>query len=169
MKWESLLCEGSWDGSEWEILMDEVKQRVAELSVESGKHLSKKNKREQRGAFRDFLSTIVDDEAPCEVVAFRGGQLTLANWKEIIQLNFVRHCLQAGFQVQLMTNTTLQLIFGADSEVLQSKLSLSKLEKRQYMSKTSEASKQAYNERNKNRKSRINAQNHFIDADGENM
>jgi len=36
---------GSWDGSEWEILMDEVKQRVAELSVESGKHMSKKAKK----------------------------------------------------------------------------------------------------------------------------
>ena len=75
---------GSWDGSEWEILMDEVKQRVAELSVESGKHMSKKAKKEQRATFRDFMSTIVEDEAPCEIVAFRGGQLTLKNWKEII-------------------------------------------------------------------------------------
>ena len=61
MKCESLLCEGSWDGSsEWEILIDEVKQCVVELSVESGKHPSKRHKREQRGAFRDFLSTIID-------------------------------------------------------------------------------------------------------------
>ena len=98
-------------------------------------------------------------------MAFRGGQLTLSNWKEIIELHFVRRC----FQVQLMTSTTLQLIFGADSEVLRSKMSLSKLEKRQYMSKTSETPKQTCNERNKNRKSRINAQSYFIDADGENM
>ena len=149
--------------------MDEVKQRVAELSVESGKHMSKKAKKEQRATFRDFMSTIVEDEAPCEIVAFRGGQLTLKNWKEIIQLNFIRHCLQAGFQVQFMTNSTLQLIFGADSEVLQAKVSLSQAEKRHYLSKSSEASKQAYNERNKVRKSRIHAQNYFIHADGEDI
>jgi hypothetical protein len=160
---------GSWDGSEWEILMDEVKQRVAELSVESGKHMSKKAKKEQRATFRDFMSTIVEDEAPCEIVAFRGGQLTLKNWKEIIQLNFIRHCLQAGFQVQLMTNSTLQMIFSADGEILQAKVALSQMEKRHYMSKSSGASKQAYNVRNKVRKSRIHAQNYFIHADGEDI
>lgn len=149
--------------------MDEVKQRVAELSVESGKHMSKKAKKEQKATFRDFMATIVEDEAPNEIVAFRGGQLTLTNWREIIQLNFIRHCLQAGFQVQLMTNITLQVIFGADSDVLHSKVQLSQMEKRHYLSKSSEASKQAYNVRNKVRKSRINAQNYFIHADGEDL
>jgi len=149
--------------------MDEVKQRVAELSVESGKHMSKKNKKEQRATFREFMSTIVEDEAPCEVVAFRGGQLTLTNWKEIIQLNFIRHCLQTGFQVQLMTNRTLQIIFGADGDVLNNAVSMSQMEKRLVLSKTSDASKLAYNDRNKSRKSRINAQNYFLDKDGENF
>jgi len=158
---------GSWDGSEWEVLMDEVKQRVAELSIESGKHMSKKAKKEQKSTFREFMSTIVDDEAPCEVVAFRGGQLTLTNWKEIIQLNYIRHCLQTGFQVQLMTNSTLQLIFGADGDLLNTATQLSQLEKRHHLSKASEANKQAYNERNKVRKSRVRAQNSFIHADGE--
>jgi hypothetical protein len=156
---------GSWDGSEWEVLMDEVKQRVAELSVESGKHMSKKAKKEQKSTFREFMSTIVDDEPPCEVVAFRGGQLTLTNWKEIIQLNYVRHCLQTGFQVQLMTNSTLQLIFGADGDLLNTATQLSQLEKRHHLSKASEANKQAYNERNKVRKSRVRAQNSFLHAD----
>lgn len=65
---------GSWDGSEWEVLMDEVKQRIAELSVESGHHMSKKDKKEQRATFRDFMSTIVDDESPEEIVNWRGGE-----------------------------------------------------------------------------------------------
>lgn len=158
---------GSWDGTEFEVLIDEVKQRVAELSVESGRHMSKKAKKEQRATFRDFMATIVDDEAPNEVVAFRGGQITLTNWKEIIQLNFIRHCLQTGFQVQLMTNSTLQLIFGANSDMLNTVTQLSQLEKRHHLSKASEASKQAYNDRNKVRKSRISAKNAFMDADGE--
>ena len=146
--------------------MDEVKQRVAELSVESGHHMSKKAKKEQRATFRDFMSTIVEDESPREVVSFRGGQITLKNWKEIIQLNFIRHCLQSGFQIQLLTNYTLQMIFGADGAALNSSGAMSQLEKRLNLSKTSEASKAADMERNKCRKSRTNAQNHFILGDG---
>jgi len=36
-------------------LMDGVKQRVSELSVESGHHMSKKAKKEQRATFREFM------------------------------------------------------------------------------------------------------------------
>lgn len=160
---------GSWDGSEWEVLMDEVKQRVAELSVESGHHMSKKAKKEQRGVFRDFMATIVDDESPNEVVSFRGGTLTLKTWREIVQLNFIRHCLQSGFQIQLMTNTTLQLMFGLDARALNSNSTMSQLEKRLILSKTSDASKAADREMLKRRKSKRNKQNHFLTIDGEDI
>jgi hypothetical protein len=160
--------KGSWDGSEWEVLMDEVKQRVAELSVESGHHMSKKTKKEQRAAFRDIMSTIVDDESPEEEVNFRGGKLSLTSWKEIIQLQFVRHCLQSGFQVQLMTNETLHDVFGAilSSAGSQGK---SQLEKRLLMSKQSEASKAADRAMTKQRRTRNNVKNHFLTADGEDI
>jgi hypothetical protein len=93
---------GSWDGSEWEELIDQVKQRIAQLSVESDRHMGKKAKKEQRATFREFMATIVDDEAPCEVVCLLqrnagSSSLTLDTWREIIQLNFIRHCLQGGF------------------------------------------------------------------------
>jgi len=157
---------GSWDGSEWEILMDEIKQRVAELSVESGHHMSKKSKKEQRATFRDFMNTIVDDESPEEVVNFRGGKLRITSWKEIIQLNFVRHCLQSGFQIQLMTNETLHDVFGA---VFSSAAGLSQLEKRMYMSKTSAKSKAVDRAMTKQRRTRTNVKNHFITADGDDL
>ncbi len=147
--------------------MDEVKQRVAELSVESGHHMSKKAKKEQRATFRDFMATIVDDESPCETVTFRGGQLVLNDWKHIIQLNFIRHCLQGGFQIQLMTNETLHLIFGADGKILNNanNSNLSQLEKRLIMSKTSEAAKIADINMTRRRRARTNAQNYFLTAD----
>jgi len=113
------------------------------------------------------MATVVEDESPSEIVAFRGGQLTLNSWKEIIQLNFIRHCIQGGFQIQLMTNVTLQMMFGADGNVLNASGTMSSLEKRLTMSKTSEAAKAADQDRRKNRKSRINAQNRFLTADGE--
>jgi len=158
---------GSWDGSEWEILMDEVKQRITDLSVESSHYMSKQQKKKQRATFRDFMHTIVEDESPNEVVNWRGGKLTLTSWKEIIQLNFVRHCLQGGFQIQLMTNDTLQGVFGATFEA--SGASLSQLDKRLFMSKTSEVSKAADKAMTKQRRTRTNVKNHFLTADGQDI
>lgn len=166
--WFSL---GSWDGSEWEVLMDEVKQLISELSVESGHHMSKRAKKEQRATFREFMSTIVDDEPPCEVINFRGGSLTLKTWKEVVQLNFVRHCLQGGFQIQLVTNATLHTIFGADGNRLNdvTGASMSQVEKRLILSKTSEAAKAADRDLNRKRRVRTNVKNDFFTADGEDL
>lgn len=148
--------------------MDEVQQRISELSVESGRSLSKKRRKEQRATFRDYVATIVENESPEEIVSFRNGsQLTLGTWREIVQLNFVRHCLQSGFQIQLMTNETLQLMFGADSRMLNSAGGLSQLEKRLYMSKGSEAAKQAHVDLTRRRDKRENVKNHFLNVDGD--
>ena len=161
---------GSWEGSQWEELMDEVKQRIAELSVESGHHMNKKAKKQQRATFREFMATIVDDEAPEEVINFRNGSLTIGNWREIVQLNFVRHCLQSGFQIQLVTNATLQVIFGADGRALNDYVGgMSQVEKRLVMSKTSEASKLADQKLTRDRRKRQNVKNHFLTADGEDI
>lgn len=160
---------GSWDGSEFEVLMDEVKQLVATLSMESGHHMSKKAKKEQRATFREFVATIVDDEAPEEIINFRGGSLSLHTWREIIQLNFIRHCLQGGFQIQLLTNATLQSIFGANGAALNDFAGLSQLEKRLTLSKTSEASKIADQVMAKQRTKRQNAKNHFLTSDGDDL
>jgi len=151
--------------------MDEVKQLISELSVESGHHMSKRAKKEQRATFREFMSTIVDDEAPCEVITFRGGTLTLNTWKEVVQLNFVRHCLQGGFQIQLVTNETLHTIFSANGQILNDSAgaSLSQVEKRLIMSKTSEASKAADRKLNKKRETRTNVKNYFLTVDGDDI
>lgn len=160
---------GSWDGTEWEVLMDEVKQQVAELAVESSRHMSKKAKKQQRATFRDYMATIVDDEAPEDIVSFRNGSITLNSWREIIQLNFVRHCLQSGFQIQLLTNETLQTIFGANGQLLNAAGNMSQLEKRLILSKTSEAAKNADIKLTRQRRKRENIKNHFLTADGEDI
>lgn len=158
-------CRGSWHGSESESLIDEIKFKIEELSVESGKQLSKKVKKYQKQRFREIMATVLNDEPPNEILTLRGGQLSLTNWKEIIQLNFIRHCLQSGFQIQLMTNSTLQLIFEECGVAVTNSSNISQLEKRLLMSKASSSSKKAYKERSKRRKSRIRAQNLFLNAD----
>ena len=149
--------------------MDELKQRVAELAVESGHHMSKKAKKQQKATFREILATVVDDEAPSHVVSFRSGgaDLVLTSWREIIQLNFVRHCLQGGFQVQLLMNPMLHVIFGVvdGGSALREAAGLSQLEKRLFMSKTSDASKAKDKFMTKRRASRNNQKNLFLTAD----
>ena len=134
--------------------------------------MSKKAKKEQRATFREFMATIVDDEPPEEVINFRNnGCLTLSTWKEIIQLNFVRHSLQGGFQIQLLTNGTLQRMFGADGSVLSvnNQGGMSQVEKRLVLSKTSEAYKNADQDRRGKRDKRENIKNDFLTADGEDL
>ena len=157
--------KGSWEGSQFEEVMDEIKQQIAELSVQSGHHLNKKLKKKVRATFREFMATVVEDEAPEEVINFRSGSLTLGSWREIIQLNFCRHCLQSGFQIQLLTNETLQAIFGADGQALNDYGGMSSLEKRLLLSKTSEAAKLADQKMTKKRAKRQNQKNHFLTVD----
>mmetsp|Transcript_17185 Transcript_17185/g.34421 ORF Transcript_17185/g.34421 Transcript_17185/m.34421 type:complete len:466 (-) Transcript_17185:109-1506(-) len=158
---------GSWDGTEFEVLIDEVKQRMAELAAESGHHMSKKAKKHQRATFREFMSTLVDDEPPSVSLTFRGGTLELSTWKEVVQLGAVRSCCQGGFMLQMSFNEYLHEIFGADISVLNSEDGMSSLEKRIFMSKSSNAAKTRDREMEKDRKKRTNVKNYFLDADGE--
>lgn len=68
-----------------------------------------------------------------------------------------------------MTNATLQAIFGADGSVLgnAAAASMSKIEKRLMLSKTSEAAKSADKHMTRERRKRTNAKNHFLAVDEE--
>ena len=160
--------QASWEGTDWEVIMDEISQRVSELAVQSGHHMSKKAKKAQRATFREFQATIVDDEFPEEAVSMRNeGSLTLTSWAEIVRLGFIRSSLQSGFQVQLMTNDTMQLMFGVQGGVKAD--GLSSLEKRLLMSKASDAAKEADMKLTKNRDKRERVKNHFLTVDGDDL
>lgn len=159
--------QGSWEGSEWEDIISEIEQVMDDLSNQSGHYMSKKAKKEQRANFREYLATIQDNEDPEEVVQFRQGSLELNSWKDIVVLQFVRRCLQGGFQVQLLTNPTLQTIFGLSLQPGTG--GLSQLEKRLFVSKTSEAAKLKDVDRTKKRDKRTNVKNHFLTADGDDI
>lgn len=158
---------GSWEGSEWEDDVDEITQTIYELAHASGHYQSKKAKKEQRHVFRDYLGMLQDNETPEQVVNFQGGTLELTKFGDIVALDFVKRCLQGGFQVQLLTNPTLQAIFGCDGAALGNSNGYSQLEKRLLLSKTSEASKMKDQDRHKGRNKRHNVKNHFLTADGD--
>ena len=139
--------------------------------------MSKKVKKEQRATFREFLATIVDDDMPQEVIQLRHvGTLSLSSWKEIIQLNFIRHCLQGGFQVQLVGNETLQRLFasgwtatGRSNHHQHGGGGLSQLEKRLLLSKNSDTAKWADQQLTRQRNKREHIKNDFLTADGEDI
>jgi hypothetical protein len=132
--------------------------------------MSKKAKKEQRSVFRDFLNLLQDNETPDHVIQFRGGSLELTTWKDIITLEYIKRCLQGGFQIQLLTNPTLQFLLGANGAALCGSKGgggYSQIEKRLLLSKTSEAAKAKDMNRHKGRDKRNNIKNHFLTADGD--
>ena len=158
---------GSWEGTEWEELVDEIRQSVADLANQSGHYMSKKAKKAQRATFREYLATLLDEEPPEQTVALRNeGSLVLTAWKQIAPLNFLRATLQAGLLLQLMTNATLQILFDVQAVGIKAD-GLSALEKRLYLSKASEASKEADRVMTKNRDKRERIKNHFLTVDGD--
>jgi len=164
--------QGGWEDTPWEETMDYLTQLIVQLSNQSGHYISKKAKKEQRATFREYMVTILENESPERTIALAKSKttiITLSSWKQIIQLNFIRHCLQGGFQIQIMTNPTLQAVFSIPSNAIQNNDHYSQLEKRLLLSKNSEASKQAYADRNKKRRVRNNIKNHFITTDGEDI
>mmetsp|Transcript_13418 Transcript_13418/g.32309 ORF Transcript_13418/g.32309 Transcript_13418/m.32309 type:complete len:471 (-) Transcript_13418:1108-2520(-) len=158
---------GSWEGSQWEDTMAEIEALMESLSNQSGHFLSKKKKKETRTIFRELLSTIQENEPPLkEVIQFRGGAVELTSWKDVIPMSFIRRCLQGGLQMQLMTNPTLQAIFGINSQVLNSsQIGMSQQEKRLLFSKASETAKEKDRHRTRKRQSRTNAKNLFLTND----
>jgi hypothetical protein len=156
---------GSWEGSEWEDTIAEIEQCMDMLSNQSGHYISKKKKKETRYVFRELLATIQDNEPPLQVLQFRGGSLEFNSWRDIIALNFMRRSLQGGFQIQLMTNPTLQAIFGANGQTLNAAGGYSQLEKRLLLSKASEAVKVKDLNRTKQRKKKQNVKNLFLTSD----
>ncbi|KAL3919736.1 MAG: hypothetical protein SGILL_003604 [Bacillariaceae sp.] len=161
---------GSWEHTEYEDIMEEISQAVYQLAHASGYHMSRKAKKEQRQVFRDYLGMLQDNEDPVHVVQFRGSSLELTTWKDVIALEYMRRCLQGGFQIQLMTNPTLNLMLGADGAALAAKGNgYSQLEKRLYMSKTSEVAKAKDLDRHKGRDKRNNIKNHFLTTDDDGM
>lgn len=155
-------------------MIEELKQLVSELALTTGHHMSKKAKKEQRATFREIQCTLVEDEPPSECINIGNTTLDLNSWKEVIQLNFIRHCLQSGFLTQLMTNDTLWRIFGLDGSEIMAKQGMagsgmSQFEKRMMMGKTSEAAKAADRNLSKKRRNRNQAKQSFLTADGDGM
>jgi hypothetical protein len=82
------------------------------LSKESGKARSKKDKRSQHASFRDILRTIEDQIEPeHEIIRFYKEELILNNWTRRLRYAVFRDILGTGINAHLQENDSLRDIF----------------------------------------------------------
>ncbi|OIS96135.1 PREDICTED: interferon-related developmental regulator 1-like [Nicotiana attenuata] len=136
-------------------LRAKVLNQMRSLSVEAGgKGSAKKDLNSQRNTFRDILEFLEDGYTPESSRKIGGELLTTSTWRQLIQLNFLKHFLGGGFVKHMQENEFLHDVFGfTPKRKLLSGVEhrVSGTEKRLYKSPNSVADKARTQFRNKQR------------------
>ncbi|XP_075097042.1 uncharacterized protein LOC107813216 isoform X1 [Nicotiana tabacum] len=136
-------------------LRAKVLNQMRSLSVEAGgKGSAKKDLNSQRNTFRDILEFLEDGYNPESSMKIGGESLTTSTWRQLIQLNFLKHFLGGGFVKHMQENEFLHDVFGCTPKrKLLSGVEhrVSGTEKRLYKSPNSVANKARTQFRNKQR------------------
>lgn len=156
--------KGSWQHSEAYPLIEDLSSLIHDLSLESSHYISRKAKKTQRAVFRDVQATLEHEEAPSQTVTTASTTLTLNTWNQILIFNFLKQCLQSGLHHHLQHNAIIHQLLNS-CNFQDNTASLSQLEKRLTMSKTSDKVKAKDRDMIKQRRSRNNAKNLFIHED----
>lgn len=86
---------------------------------ESSRHVSKRDKKEQRHAFREFSSWIVNGQAPEEKVRFCGADYTARSFRELRLLADLRRVLGDCFERGVQIFPLVLDLIGLDARALQ--------------------------------------------------
>lgn len=81
---------------------------LKELSVESTKHMAKKDRRAQRSSFRDILHTVQDSEVPEMTVKMGIESLPMVGWCQKKQYDAFCQVLGSGINTHLQDNVVLR-------------------------------------------------------------
>lgn len=132
-----------------------VLNQVRSLSVEAGgKGSAKKDLNSQRNTFRDILGFLEEGYTPESSMKIGGDSLTTSTWRQLIQLNFLKHFLGGGFVKHMQENEFLHDVFGFTPKkklLAGVEHRISGTEKRLYKSPNSVANKARTQFRNKQR------------------
>lgn len=90
---------------------DELFETLKNLSKDSAKYRSKKDKKQQRSSFRDILRTIEDGEFESQSIKFGTEHLYLDNWVRRKEYEVFREVLCTGMNIHLSTNEFVREIF----------------------------------------------------------
>ncbi|GAV07907.1 hypothetical protein RvY_17687 [Ramazzottius varieornatus] len=92
--------------------------RLRQLSTESSKYKSKKDKKLQRSSFRDILHSIEDESGTFQRVRFGKEVLALHTWSSTLQYEALCGVLRTGIITHLKGNPLLRDIFALGPPVL---------------------------------------------------
>jgi hypothetical protein len=122
--------------------IDDLVDKLKELSVTSGHHISKKDKAKLKSSFKDILNSIESGSVPTESITVGSTKVEFYSWARLVQLTFVRQTLAEGTLVHFENNELLQEIFNYTATAKGQKIQYSKLEKRLFLSANSAAAKE---------------------------
>lgn len=122
--------------------MDEMRDRMRDLSEARGPRKGKKTRALQKAVFRNICSFIEDGHGHETKIKLQYGDvLTLTTLEKHIQRDFVRSILQHGFHRHLHDNTLMHDMFNFRPRRVVEMAKLTKLEKRNQKSPHSWSSK----------------------------
>ncbi|MDP2435060.1 MAG: hypothetical protein Q8P67_04910 [archaeon] len=134
---------------------NEVVAVLNEMAVERTRRKAKSDQKDQRKNFRNILASVEKNTPPSVELIVNKQQVSFGSWEEVIQLNALKLTLRSGFQIHFQHNDLLHQIFDVRIQKETSKYKLSKLEKRQFCSKNSAASKDRMARRDASRSKKI--------------
>jgi len=91
--------------------LTELIATLKQLSTDSTKSMSKKDRKEQRSSFRDILRGVEEGHSPSEKVKFGQEVLYLDSWYKKLQYDWFCQVLGSGMNLHLSSNYMIREIF----------------------------------------------------------
>lgn len=122
--------------------LDDIIDIMEDLADETAKHMSRKSRTTLRGHFRSYISTLEDSDEPQEQIVVRKNRVTFAGWSEVIPFHHIKHVVGPGIAEHFQNNSLIrQILWLEDEDFSGTVRKLTSIEKRHYLSKSSQASK----------------------------
>lgn len=91
--------------------IEELYDFLRELANESGRHKSKREKRQQKASFRDISKSVEDGLPPDEQIRFGLEYIQMTSWTWLCRYNRFKETLGSGTNIHLESNMLLRDIF----------------------------------------------------------
>jgi len=131
--------------------VDDLLNKIEELSLENTRYKAKKERLMQRSMFKPIRATIENGISPQEILSFKHQKISFEGWSEILQLNFFRHCLAIGFQNHVVYNDLFEEIFDMQLDKSKINNNMTAVQKRMIKSPNSALAKARTRNRTKQR------------------
>jgi len=105
---EAFHTENEGDDSDITVDVDELSERLNQLSTESDKGMKKKDRSQQRRTFRNVRDTIAGEGSLEDKIVIAKQTYTFNSWQEYRRLEMFRSVLGAGFHIHAAKNDVVR-------------------------------------------------------------